>query len=400
LASTSVTTSAGQTAAQPPQSKPAIWFFLLLLVTVAYQAVYCHTMTRDDWTGLFFTGAAIHRPAELGGFVYPGDGYDGQMYRIIAHDPLAKKGEWKYMDDPRYRSRRAMVPLLAALAGGGSPQLTDFAFIAITDILLALGGLCFVLLARDFCRPLIAAALYLLVPTVVAATDRLVLDGALLAAFLAAWLFYRYRRTSLLFSVLALAPLIRETGICVTAGVAVAYMAVRKYRHAAGALLTVIPAASWWWFAAQHTAKTPIPGLLSVPLLPQMLRLFTLFERPGSRFNSLFESLDVIACVCLLIAFACLGKALWDGLRDRHIGEDVLLVLPFAVLAALSSSRPIMIDPYAFMRVNGPLLAWASLWILRTRPAYALLYVPASSAALVVFRVNPILRFLGIVLPA
>ncbi len=395
MAVASAARHAAQEAAPRAHWQGTIWFFVLLLVTVAYQAVYCHAVTRGDPTGLFFTGSIFQRPPGVDGFVYPGPGYDGQMYRLVAHDPSGGKGYWKFLDDPRYRSRRGLVPLAAALLGGGSPRLVDLSFIAITDILLAMGGVCFVRLAKGFCPPLAAVAAYLLIPAVVASTDRMVLDGALVAGCLAAWLFYRDGRTGPLMGVLMLLPLARETGICVTGGVCLAYLAARKYRHAAAALVTAAPALSWWLFVAQRTPPSPGATLLSVPLIPQFMRLFTPFDRPiAGPVRVVLETLDFVACVCLLIAFAWFIKVLLDGLRSRHLDYEILLVLPLWALAAFASSRSIMVDPYAFMRVNSPLLVWTALRMMRTRPLYAALYVPAASAALVIYRARPIFEFI------
>jgi hypothetical protein len=379
---------------------PALWFLLILSVTLAYQAVYARTMTRGDWTGLFFSGAAFPVPAEVGGYSYPGSGYDGQMYRLIAHDPLARKGYWDLTDGARYRSRRVLIPLLAALAGGGSPRRVDFAFIGITDLILALGGVCFVRLAQGRCPPLVAAALYLLIPAVVASTDRMVLDGPLMVGFLAVWVLYRDRRTGLLFLVLAMVPLMRETGICVTAGVGLAYLLARKYRHVAATALTLIPSAAWWWFATVHSRPAPFPSLLSIPLVPQVLWLLGPPRGPlAPARSSLPGILYAIAGLCLLIAFAWFGRALWEAMRSGKWDEGTLLILPFALLAACTGSQPIMDEPYAFMRVNSPLLAWAAVRMLGGRWWLAVAYIPACSASLNLARVLPLLRFVGLAPP-
>lgn len=317
------------------------------------------------------------------------------MFRLVAHDPFGEKGYWNFLDDPRYRSRRALVPLAAALFGCGSPRFVDLSFIAVTDVLLALGGLCFIRLTKGYCPPVAAAAAYLLIPAVVASTDRMVVDGVLVAGFLAAWLFYRDGRTVPLMSVLILLPLARETGVCITGGVILAYLMLRKYRRAAAALATVAPALSWWLFVAQRTSPSPSAALFSVPLIPQFMRLFTPFDRPvATPVRVILGTLDVIACVCLLIALAWFIKVLVDGLRCRHLDYETLLVVPLWALAAFTGSRAIMEEPYAFMRVNSPLLVWAVLRMMQTRPLCAALYVPAASAALVISRASPILQFI------
>ncbi len=79
--------------------------------------------------------------------------------------------------------------------------------VALTDLLLAFGGVCLIRLAAGLCRPALAGTLYCAIPA-----DRMVVDGAMLAVALAAWLFYRERRFGPLIVALALALLARETG--------------------------------------------------------------------------------------------------------------------------------------------------------------------------------------------
>ena len=60
------------------------------------------TVTGAISPGCSLPGAQAHRPPDLArpGYVYPQSaGYDGQFYRLAAHDPLGRKGYWAYMDD-------------------------------------------------------------------------------------------------------------------------------------------------------------------------------------------------------------------------------------------------------------------------------------------------------------
>ncbi len=380
--------------------KLAAWFLFFLMVTACWQALYCSTTTRGEMTGLFFQGAGFRLPPELPrpGYVYANSsGYDGQFYRLVAHDPLARKGYWQYMDDPRYRARRILIPALAAMLGAGSPAAVDFWFVTVVDVAMALGGVCFLRLAKDACPPLAAAALYLLIPAVVASTDRMLTDGPVVAGFLAAWLFVRERRAGPLLAILMLLPLARETAICVTAGVMLVYGSERRYRMAVGAAATAVPAAAWWWFVAAHTQPSAAAGMvLTVPLWPQFLRFFQPFPSAlPPALNLLLEGLDEIACLCLWVAFAWLAKTLVGEFRRGRVSDDVWLVLPSAVLAALAGSRSVMGQAYAFMRADSLLIAWAALRMLFLRPRYAACYLPASSLALAVYRAGPLLRLLG-----
>src|SRR5258708_30447927 len=95
---------------------PAV-FLLLLAITAGYQALYCYGSLGRDWTGLFYSGDLMARPPELdSGFQFRNSrGYDGQQYRVLAHDPLNGRGYLKYLDGARFPSRRILIPPAAAL---------------------------------------------------------------------------------------------------------------------------------------------------------------------------------------------------------------------------------------------------------------------------------------------
>ena len=372
-------------------------FLFLLVLTAGYQFLYCHLLPDGDLTSLFFSGALRTHPPELerSGYRYQNStGYDGQMYRTLAHDPLSRKGYWKYLDDPRLRARRILIPAMAGLLGGSSISAVDFWYVAVTDILMALGGLWFVRLAERCCSRLAAVILYSLIPAIIASTDRMVLDGPAVAGFLAVWLFLRERRMTLLFAVLALLPLIRETGLLITVGAGIVFFRSREYRRLALAAMTTIPALLWWSFVAAHTPASGAGSLLSVPLVPQIVRLFTPVSRPVPQLvNTLLQAVDVVADTCLLLAFALLAHTIWRELRHGRLADDTLLIIPVAVLAAFASGPEILKDPYAFLRVDSALIAWAALRMLTIRPLFAAAYLSASGAALLIFRGRLFIRF-------
>src|SRR5271157_276380 len=371
-------------------------FLLILAMIVGYQALYCYASLGRDWTGLFYSGDRMARPPELSGFQFHDSyGYDGQQYRVLAHDPLNRKGYWKYLDDARFRSRRILIPAAAALLGGGSRSAVDFWFVVIVDVALALGGVCFVLLTNGVCPTLGAIAIYSAIPAVIASTDRMVVDGPLVGAFLAAWLFLRHNRRGALWGVLACAPLIREAGILLNAGVALVFLRRRDLRGTLRACATTLPALAWWWWGALHTVASGAGALLSIPLIPQIAHMFRMETRPLAAWqNAVFQTIVVAAGLCLLAAFGMVAVKLWRGLRQRRIEDDVLLVLPSAVLAAFASSADIVREPYGFARIDSVLLVWAGLRLLaegRWLAGYA--YLPVCGSGLLLFRASPVWQF-------
>jgi hypothetical protein len=365
-------------------------FLAILMAIAGWQSAYCLIATGGKLSGLFYIGTAQPRPPEPPErvFVYPGStGYDGQIYRVVARDPLLTEGHWKLIYGARYWYRRILIPGAAAALGGGSPAAMDFWFVAVTDLLLAFGGVCFVRLAAGLCRPGLAALLYCAVPAVIASTDRMVLDGVVFALAMAAWLFYRERRWGALMATLVLLPLVRETGILIAPGVALAYAVRGSFRRAAGAVLTVAPALAWWHYVAQRTPPSAMDGQWSVPLLPQIARLFHLRTRAAApAVNAAMQVFDVAAILCLLLAFA------WIAFSARERKDHTLLALPMAVAATFFSSPPLLTEPYDFMRHSSVLIGWVALRLLAIRPLAAVAYLGASSASLLAFRVAALAR--------
>jgi hypothetical protein len=67
--------------------------------------------------------------------VEPGYGYDGQFYAQLALDPLLRTESIKTaLDNPSYRSRRILMPWLAAAIGGGRPALVLQAYAVINIV--------------------------------------------------------------------------------------------------------------------------------------------------------------------------------------------------------------------------------------------------------------------------
>lgn len=373
------------------------WFCAILLAIVGWQVFYCAAATGGKPSGLFFIGEGMHWPGgDPGTYVYPNsNGYDGQIYRVIAHDP-GMRGAGNALYGPRYWYRRIAIPAAAALLGRGNPAAIDLWYIAITDLVMAFGGLCFVRLAAGLCHPGLAAAIYCAIPAVVASTDRMVVDGPMLALTVAAWWFYRERRFPSLLATLAAAALTRETAICIAGGAALAHLLDRRYRRAALCGAALVPAMGWWGWLALHTGPTPMDAQLSAPLWPQIARLFWRFWRAGSpAFNLAMQALDWLAMATLVAAFAWVAAVAAKEFRAGRLKDDTALVLPMAGAATFFSNPVLITEPYHFMRHASVLTAWVALRLLRMRPLWAALYVGAAGASLLAYRMGPVLRLAG-----
>src|SRR5438105_15265906 len=88
--------------------RPVSYALLAALLAFCWQALTVHYNYGGNWTGLFCTGARfIAPPAALDSeHIYRfrnADGYDGQMYHYMAHDPFLTRGFQSAMDSPRVR---------------------------------------------------------------------------------------------------------------------------------------------------------------------------------------------------------------------------------------------------------------------------------------------------------
>src|SRR5262245_44209230 len=107
----SASQAAGQNAGR---GKCALIAFVSTLLVFGWTAARVHYMFGGNWTALFYTGADLSVPRDLDARTYrvASVGYDGQFYRYLAHDPFLAKGYASYVDSPRLRFGRILVPFL------------------------------------------------------------------------------------------------------------------------------------------------------------------------------------------------------------------------------------------------------------------------------------------------
>ena len=117
--------AAGLDPARSSRARALAVALLATLAVLAAQAALVHLAYGGNWTALFYSGERYGVPPELaaeGVHLFPGTGYDGQIYHAIAHDPLLRRGVGvsSGVDAPRLRYRRVLVPLLAWLGAAGN----------------------------------------------------------------------------------------------------------------------------------------------------------------------------------------------------------------------------------------------------------------------------------------
>jgi len=103
-----------------------------------WQSLTVHFNYGGNWTALFCIGSQYERPPELNierPYVFQNSpGYDGAVYHYIAHDPFMQHDLLPYVDAPRYRYRRILIPLAAYTLALGrmEPPKTDAGTVSVT----------------------------------------------------------------------------------------------------------------------------------------------------------------------------------------------------------------------------------------------------------------------------
>jgi len=165
--------------------RAAFWALPVMaaLLVLAWQWATVSANYAGNWTALFCTGSLQrHPPLVASEHIYlfaNSTGYDGQMYHYIAHDPLMRSDLKSYIDDSRLRYRRILIPLLAYGVAMGRSNWIDPAFELVFLISIGLGVYWSSRFAQQLGLPASWGLLFLLMPAVPIAADRLVVDAGL-----------------------------------------------------------------------------------------------------------------------------------------------------------------------------------------------------------------------------
>jgi hypothetical protein len=352
---------------------PAGWALAAMLVFLLWQFLTVHYNRGGNWTALFLTGQDFTVPPELkpGTYLFPGKGYDGEMYRYVAHDVLRERGYERYIDGPAQRYRRLLIPALAYLLAGGYQPWIDASYIAVVALFVFLGSYW---LSRwavlSGAHPAWALG-FLATPAAVISMDRMTVDVAL-AAFTVGFAVYlqddsRWK----LFVVLLLACLVRETGLLLVGGMWLFDLARRQFARVALWTLAALPMLAWYWFIrGTFTEKTRFGaptwfankwglGLIQRMFEPPRYPLPPFMETVARGADSLALLGILLAAILAIVFFfrshpkdplvisGVLYTLLVFALTNRRYWNDVngygRAITPLLILVALPSIAPLSI---------------------------------------------------------
>jgi hypothetical protein len=319
---------------------PVCMFWLAVGCMLAILFIRIGANSLGSWAGLLRVGvtnpmfAQINR--DLGPFTTSEPlGHDGQLYYLIARDPLGLHGTPQALaafeeNGPRYRYRRILFPLLAGGFGyfGAHTTLAGMIVLAIAGMGLgaaALADLAFqwhltprvVLIA--LMNPGALISLWLLV------ADPLAMGLALVAIALA----FR-RQTVWALVACTLAALTKETYLLVAWSLS--GWLWRQHRSRIGAAFAILPtlAVALWsaWLLARMPPGEAVVRNLGIPLqgIAAAIPIWITHER-----NPVEIVLAVSACLMVIVSVTCVTRSRLPAIR--------WLVTPWIVLAMIATVR-------------------------------------------------------------
>jgi hypothetical protein len=343
---------------QPSKAPLAAAAAALIFLSSQWFTVAAHY--QGDWTALFCTGALRPVPPALEQSTYRFEnatGYDGQFYRYISHDPFFQRGYTSYIDHPRLRYRRILVPWLAFVLGFGQKEWIDAAFFAVLAGSVALGGFWLALFAERNGRSPWWGVSFAGLSGVLISGNRMTIDVALLA-LCAGYALVAKRSDWKTYLALSLAVLARETGLLLLGAHCLHLLLERQVRRCLIFASAAMPAALWTWYVSQHAARTPAEladwNFTSVGGgFWHLLHLVLAGDETVAW--RLLDLAALLSIVALLLAVAVPLVRCSEELWDLHLYAWLLLAVVLASLAAVQAV-PYWQSVFSYGRSLSPLL--------------------------------------------
>jgi hypothetical protein len=342
----------------------AAWAVAAVGLLLLWQFLTVHYNRGGNWTALFLTGQGSAIPPDLAPETYqfPGRGFDGEMYRYVAHDLFMRRGYIRYLDGPAQRYHRILVPALAYLLVAGHQPWIDASYIAVIAIFVLLGAYWLSRWAVLSGRHPAWALGFLLVPATLISMDRMTIDVSI-AAFTVAFAFYwRTSAWTKLFIVLVLACLARESGIFLVFGCCLVELFSRRFFRAVAWASTAVPALAWYLFIRRVLPEEThfgVPTWVANGVGPGIF--YRLHQPPHYPLAPLADAIarsgDVISLAAILLA--SLLAILF--VRAHPLNPLAIAAAMFVALVFLLTDAIYWTDVNGYARVFSPLLLLVGL---------------------------------------
>lgn len=309
-----------------------------------------------NWTGLFCIAPHMPVPDFLQSerlYIFRGtEGYDGQVFHLIAHDPWMTRGSAAAINGAEFRYQRILVPALAWMLALSRDEYVHPAYVAVILGFAFAGVFWLARLAQKRGSPPAWGLAFIAVPATITSLDRMTADIAL-AAFCVGFVLYAESSWQPV-AILACAALTRETGVPIIAGYCIFLLTRLKIAKAFAAACALLPACAWFLYVTHGTAKSEATRYLStVPLYGFIERVIHPAVYPLSGWKAdVAIAFDLVAlagvALMLIVVARMAANVRWDAVAAP------IYVLALAVV--FLGSRDVWEDAYNFGRVLSPLL--------------------------------------------
>ncbi len=274
------------------------------------------------------------------------EGYDGQLFYLIAHDPWILSDHYKYIDAPGYRYQRIFYPLLIHWTAGGDPRNYPDRMVQINFAAMILGTF-FVarFLASQGRSPLWAFVFAFLGGNLLGLfrdlADPLGLTLAVLALIL-----YESRHFWSCALFLSLAVLTREIYLPVVALMILDQAFKRRhFQRAAICATALIPILAWYgyiWFRFESFLKSAVANNFDIPFLGLAQRFFS-----GQGVSQ--DGYCLVAFILILVF------TLLSAVREvRRCPDAIAMSFLFFSLLPILGSHNVWPEPWAYGRLLLP----------------------------------------------
>lgn len=306
-----------------------------------------------------------------GAWIFPGSkGYDGQYYRVVAHDPWMQT-DMQLAVDAQHRFDRILLPAAAWLVALGRQSWIDTSYIVLVLASLFAGTWFTSMWATLENRAVWCGFGFLLLPGVVITLSRMTVDITEYACFAAALYFWRRNFWIGCWIAGAAAFLTRDLGLILIVALVGMSLVQRVWRRAALFATAAIPAALWifWVSLAMKSHQVAHPPTLA--LIPKwafrtpVLGVFLAIANPPNYplagwLKPATQWLDGISIAGVMIAaFATVAEV-----KRRPFRLESALCVLYAVLFLMTSTRGFWNDNFSYPRAFTPLLglvAWQNM---------------------------------------
>lgn len=360
---------------------------ILLGLLCAAAAWTCQFLTvhynyGGNWTALFCIRPGMPVPEFLKQenlYIFQNsEGYDGQVYHLIAHDPWMTKGSVQAIAGASFRYQRILVPALAWMLALGNDSWIHGTYFAVILGFVFLGVCWTAMFAARMGRSVWWGLAFVAIPATIVSLDRMTADIAL-AALTAGFAYYaldlpgsdRYRGSmAKLLAILTCAVLTRETALPIIGAYAIFLVTRRYYAYSVMAAATALPAAAWYVYlsrlerssAPDYIDWIPFAGFAERIAHPSLYAL-SAFKNDVTQVLD-YASLAGVAIALIIAARLALRKR-WDA--------RACAIYALALAIVFLRSRSVWEEVYAFGRVFSPFLLLITLDELPASPILALI---------------------------